>query len=254
MRYIKTLCLVVAAGGIAQAASAADYAAVPYAPPSGPAPIVELGTGWYIRGDIGVGEATQAQFAADLKVAATRPTWTGDLGFGYKLNDFLRTDVTVNYFKPQHLDYSVNKCPSSNAQVPGCGRKSIADLTQANALGNVYADLGTYFGITPYVGAGAGVARIQTKGYSRYFQTNSEFVSGTPDFNRGYGRTSYSLAWAAMGGFAYNITDHAAIDVGYQYVDNGSHASDRGRSGRSNVVKRELTVQQVKVGFRYLID
>lgn len=304
MRYIKALLLVAAAGGFAQAASAADFGALPYTAPSGPAPIVELGSGWYIRGDIGGGEGAQAQFTGDLKVPETRATWTGDIGFGYKLTNYLRTDVTLNYFKPQHLDFT-NKteiiCPYNLAQnatggflyapVAGtCNQKGSNDLVQLNALANVYADLGTYFGITPYIGAGVGVAMVKGTGNSDYYKTSdgsayrsdltvpaglmfaphwagtngvalspqpstpngTKLAFGPQDYSRKFRKTNYSIAWALMGGFAYNITDQAAIDVGYQYVDNGTYASQRGPNG--GIVKRELTIQQAKVGFRYQLD
>ena len=81
------------------------------------------------------------------------------------------------------------------------------------AMVNVYKDLGKFGNVTPYVGAGIGVA---------YNQMSEVYFTGNPALtNRIAGDNDIALAWSLMAGIGYQISDRAILDVGYRYLDTG---------------------------------
>jgi opacity protein-like surface antigen len=114
------------------------------------------------------------------------------------------------------------------------------------AMVNAYWDLGNFRGITPYLGAGVGVA------YNRmsevYFTDNPALV------NRIEGASRASLAWSLMAGIGWQVSDRAILDIGYRYMDYGKANSGRVDSaGFVNPAVRvdDLTAHEFKVGLRY---
>jgi opacity protein-like surface antigen len=105
--------------GVAAPAFAADLP-----PQEAPTPEQYQEMGFYLRGDAGWSFLQWGDDDNALTVGA---------GVGYQFNDYLRSDVRV--------DYSV---------APG------ADVDMTTLLGNVYVDIPTDSMFTPYVGAGAG--------------------------------------------------------------------------------------------------
>ena len=133
-----------------------EYQSVPEVQP------VEIGTGWYLRGDVGY------QFESDLDTSfgvdvngvsvlsgssdglQLPATAAFSAGIGYKFNEFLRADATVGYW---------------GSDVDGASLRagSLSLDTEAKAyevMANAYVDLGTYAGFTPYLGAGAGGVHV----------------------------------------------------------------------------------------------
>ncbi len=189
-------------------ASAADLfgAAPPMTIPAAQAPTaVEIGSNWYLRGDVGVSFSTTPSVtlaaipsAPPAYLASTPPSggngagFTGDLGFGYRFNDFLRMDATWDYWtSPARTRSFAVVCPyglqgvmNATTGFPAgylydttntCG--GTASLSQHNNtfLANGYVDLGTYAGFTPYVGAGAGLNMSSMQGSSSFAETANGF-------------------------------------------------------------------------------
>jgi opacity protein-like surface antigen len=111
---------------------------------------------------------------------------------------------------------------------------------------NVYKDLGTYNGFTPYVGAGIGAAYNQM---DEVYFTQNPFLT-----NRIFGDNNISLAWSLMAGFGYDLSTNATLDIGYRYLDVGRIASQNGdTAGFWNPKARfdDLDSHEIKVGLRY---
>jgi opacity protein-like surface antigen len=85
--------------------------------------------GFYLRGDIGW---AFLEWSGDDDNA-----FVGGVGLGYQFNDYLRSDLRVDYAG------AYSKGP---------------DMSVTSALGNLYFDIPTGTVITPYLGAGAGYA------------------------------------------------------------------------------------------------
>ncbi len=242
------------AGG--SAARAADMAPIFSPAPAYEAPDAPLtfGTGWYLRGDAAFSDEDHPK----LDTAGTLPTFRRNatdigyglgLGAGYKFNSFLRADITADYLDP--FSY---KADISCGQ--GCLTNLRTNVWRWDGLVNGYADLGNWFGITPYVGAGVGLAGTHQDGSiaqngAPLQVTITDPRTGAPTDGTLKSQTDYRFAWAAMAGFTYAFDQHMLLDVGYRYL----------ALGRATIplypaasVTKDLSAQQVRVGIRYLID
>jgi opacity protein-like surface antigen len=111
---------------------------------------------------------------------------------------------------------------------------------------NGYKDLGSFGGITPYIGAGVGVA------YNQMSEVN--FTDNPYLLNRIQGDSRLSLAWSLMAGIGYQVSDRAILDLGYRYMDYGK--ANSGRIDNTNNINpavriSDISAHEVKVGLRY---
>jgi opacity protein-like surface antigen len=190
-----------------------------YAPPPVAAP-QPLG-GWYLRGNIGIGITSDAdlQFQQNplntsnfaIKNASLGDTTFFNAGVGYEVNNWLRFDVTGEYRTKSALN-------AFGIYTLGAG--TFVDTYQGELkstvfLANGYIDLGTWDCITPFVGAGVGVA----------YNVLDNFVDvGVPTAGSGIGRNSsnFNLAWALHAGVSYAVTQNFSVELAYRYLNYGS--------------------------------
>jgi len=235
MAALKALTLAGAAViAVATGASAADL--LPPPPPLEPyAPMAADFSGWYLRGDVGLGvEAGNLNlknspdplpgyysYAATEAFNNTTLSESGefDVGVGYQFNRWLRGDLTFEYRGGANLQslYTLTDTVSS---------QQYADFYRANVssmigLANVYADVGTWYGITPFVGAGIGFAHNMVNGF-----TDQGFAY--PGNGNGYPSGGYfgngsqnQFAWALMAGLDYAVTPNLKLELGYRYLNYG---------------------------------
>lgn len=157
--------------------------------------MVELGTGWYLRGDISATSEKTPKLDPALAFPAlpsSQKSWATTVGFGYKYNNWFRTDLSWEYRNVRKAsgDAATVVCPYSAGILSSGGnnigvlyntadtctpRQDASMATNALMLGG-YIDLGTFSRITPYIGAGVGVSSILTKGSVNYTKTSD----GTP--------------------------------------------------------------------------
>jgi len=197
----------VAAVALSISASATKAADMP--PPilhAPPAPWVELGSNWYLRGDFSyrmfdVPGASGPEDAAGLGI-----------GVGYQFNSWLRSDLTVDYQFGSRFDLG------DNPDVAGMKMWSAATFL------NGYVDIGTWYGVTPYVGAGVGAAYNSTDTAGRW-----------------------NFAYALMAGAAYHLSPNLSFDFGYRFADLGNAVS------LSNA-PIEVYAHEFRVGLRYKLD
>ena len=169
----KMLALAGATALMTTAANAADFPqAIPQPIPQlvqAPAPIVG---GFYLRGDVGVGnqsfrsyDFTQTNIASGavwpaswhIDVKDIKDTFFVGFGFGYSWNSWLRTDVTAEY----RADVKFKAVGSfTEFCLPGtrCSDLYDGDHQAWVALINAYLDLGTWWCLTPFIGVGVGGA------------------------------------------------------------------------------------------------
>jgi opacity protein-like surface antigen len=289
----------------ASPAGAADLLNYNYQPTGGDAveAPVELGSGWYLRGDAGWSQDKGGQFSPDVAGSLKQNAWQADVGVGYKWNSWFRTDLTFGFHKMQNGQTNNAKvtCPyalqglSTQAATPvqigylwdsqkeTCSPVESASLRRQEMMLNGYIDLGTWASVTPYVGAGVGLVRLTTSGSLQYYKTSDNTVynpdlspTGTfphlwvdvngnlivpqpsvafakQDWTRRMSGTSYNFAWALMGGFAVDLTTRAKLDIGYRYVNLGKFTSVSSPI-TGQTVTTTLSSQEVRVGFRYMVD
>jgi opacity protein-like surface antigen len=237
------------------AALAADMPETPYM--SAPTPY-EFGSGWYLRGDIGykIYGTPDAHFDiagfGDMRGEGLSNTGLAGLGFGYKWNDWFRTDLTVDYEWPGHFHGQLN-CPSPCTAAPGQEFSSeFANISAWTTLINTYVDLPLFAegptGLTPYVGAGVGASYVTT--------SNVHFINPGGTTGIWGGGSKWNLAWALTAGISYGITKNTAIDLNYRYVNLGDAIS----APTSPVFRNQplhydnIDASEVRIGLRYLLN
>ena len=128
-------------------------------------------------------------------------------GVGYQFNSWLRADVTGEYRTSANYRATqsyTNSGPPIAAVVGGALPRSstMAQHRAAVFLANGYVDLGTWCGITPYVGGGVGFA-------VNWLDNLTDDGPETGGF--GYAREPQpqtNFAWAVAAGLAYNVSQN----------------------------------------------
>ena len=113
-------------------------------------------------------------------------------------------------------------------------------------LANVYLDLGTWVGFTPYVGAGVGVTYLRSRDYDDTALPLNHAMAQRP------GRISPGPRWPAS---PIRSTPSWVIDVGYRYLELGDLPTTTGTGlAIDNTTWKRLSTQEVRIGFRFLLD
>lgn len=181
---------------------------------------VEIGSGWYLRGDVGYS-------AGDRIYGLDHNRFGGGIGFGYHFTDNFRADLTVNYLGDDR--YAVDDGVWATT----------ASYSAWSGLISGYYDIATIVGVTPYVGAGVGLT------YARH-EVESGPSGGAPTFARN--DRDYDFAYALMAGASYKVSDNLSVDLGYQYL----HTPDAVVNNTSTLAERKGTKHHlVRLGLRY---
>ena len=93
-----------------------------------------------------------------------------------------------------------------------------ASSASATGLINGYVDLGTWRGITPFVGAGIGASYNTIAGF-RDVNTGTGGVAFAGD------NSKWDFAWALQAGLAYEVTPGLSLELGYRYLHLGDAQS-----------------------------
>ncbi|MBU2190875.1 MAG: outer membrane beta-barrel protein [Alphaproteobacteria bacterium] len=203
--------------GVAGPAIAADY----YEPPVDIPPPPVVG-GWYIRGHIGMSnqhfDGLTSSLYLEPSIAAygwhdsggfsSAPIFGG--GVGYQFNDYLRGDLTVEYRGKS--DFEALDWVDDGADVTTNDFR--AKKSEWLFLANAYADVGTFYGITPYVGAGIGASRNTISNFR-----DINIITGGGAYADE--ETKWNFAWALHTGIGIKATDRMTIDLGYSFVSLG---------------------------------
>src|ERR1700722_7324563 len=229
MRSVKYLLAAGAASLLSSAAFAADMAIAPppmYAPP----PVEDFG-GWYLRGDIGfsnqnVKNVLDTNSAAYNNVAVAQTSSFGSAGIygggvGYQFNNWFRADVTGEYRgKSNFTGLDVVTGTSPGAGFVGTDGYA-ATKSELLFLANAYVDLGTWWCVTPFIGAGVGTARVSVGN----FTDTGDFINGgiqNHSFNYAGQASQWNFAWAVHAGLAYRVSPGLTVELAYSYVNLGN--------------------------------
>lgn len=186
--------------------------------------------GWYLRGDIGYDFNDFRGFDSSLPVTATGSdlddAFSIGLGVGYQFTDMLRADITADYLTSADFNGRFGSTDTLSGSVDG-----------GLVLGNIYTDLGTFAGLTPYVGAGIGAA------YLRWDDLQADIGGATTSFD---GESEFRFAYALHAGASYCLTEKMAVDAGYRFtqVDGGALAAGAAED-------RGVNQHQIRAGLRF---
>jgi opacity protein-like surface antigen len=303
---------------------AADLFGTAAPPMSAPAdnPAVEIGSNWYIRGDVGAtfDNAATVSFSSistppqgnantplspNIGSSKFDHDFTVDVAVGYRVNNYLRFEGEYNYRTgPGGQNSTTVICPygayGETSQIPNAQNvlveygylynpsntcNGLLNIQQQNNmfLADAFVDLGTYWGITPYVGGGVGANLSTLSGHLAYNETangqpyaanlspsgtfpqlwvdstglalpQQPKIAFTPqNWNRSINSTRWSMAFDLMAGVGIQLTPSATLDIGYRYLNTGAY--NYLVNPQTGATIRETNIsQQVRVGVRYMLN
>ena len=240
---------------------------------------VEIGSGWYIRGDVSYDLASSMSGTYRTYGAAPSPVYSTndydnfdlgaggdfDAGFGYQFNNWLRADTTLGYWARgvNGTDTTPAPCDPTNALAVGCRSEDTTKMSAWELMANAYVDLGTFIGVTPYLGAGAGLAKVKYSDLSNIsFCTDA---AGADITGCGYiashpGADSWRFTWALMAGASVDVSKNTKLDFGYRYArlsggDMFNWDNATALTGATGIQGKDsgFSQHQFKVGVRYEI-
>jgi opacity protein-like surface antigen len=268
MRSVKIFVVAGAASLLSSMALAADMAIAP--PPMSYAPPPADFGGWYLRGDIGfsnqrvdnVRNTNAALYTGLTSFQETTGFDTGgiyQLGVGYQFNHWFRVDVTGQYRGNSNF-HGLDLISFPNGGAAGFGADNYnAQKSEWLFLANAYADLGTWWCITPYVGAGIGTARVSIANFTDSGVGSLAGGGVGPSFVSAANGSQWNFAWALHAGLAYKVNPNLAVELGYSYVNlgNGTTGVDAafdGSAGGHVFQFHNITSHDLKLGVRWNLD
>lgn len=269
MAGVRTL--VLAGAGLVVAVMSAQAADLP--PVSqGAAPLVEgFGGGWYLRGNIGFTSPTVGTLSnpQDATTSSFRYLDKGfdaaplmGVGVGYQASPWLRTELTGEYHGAANFHGFEMWTGAIGAPLVAATGTDTYSASQSDwvVLANVFADLGTWWGATPFVGAGAGLADVTISHFHDQGTVTTLAAGTTPAAGAlGGSISTWNFAWALYAGFAYKVTPRLTLELAYRYLDLGS-----GKSGDlidsvtgidyGPMSFNHLSSQDLMLGMRWMLD
>jgi opacity protein-like surface antigen len=240
-------------------------------PPPAPIPAAVL-AGWYLRGDIGMTnqevdslENVLFDDTDDLEFETLNfeSGMSFGLGIGYVFNNWFRVDVTGEYRGETEFH-------GLDTWTDDAGFARFNDYTAKKsewvALLNAYLDLGSWHGLSPFVGAGVGAANVDIRSFRdagiEWIDVDPDpvgelFVS-SPTLAFADDNDDWNFAWALYAGLGFDVTDAVTVELAYRYLDMGDGESGDIETfdGVNNVDNpmefEDLTSHDVKLGVRYM--
>ena len=219
-----------------------------------------IGGGWYLRGHIGMSNQRIDGLESDLYAFpdahgfldeggfGSAPTF--GVGLGYQFNDFLRGDLTVEYRGA--ADFTALDWQNNGGTITT--NDYSARKSEWLLLANAYADLGTFYGVTPYVGAGIGASRNTISGFR-----DVNVITGGAAYAADTSR--WDFAWALHAGLGIKATERMTIDLGYSYVSLGDGQTGELKNdsptfpfpppGNDGITFKDIASHDFKLGVRY---
>ena len=207
---------------------------------------------YYVKAEVGVAKSEK------IKSDNVFYKWSGNksfnsgpvysLGFGYKINDKLRSEITYSYtdLKYKVVDIPLPPQPGKQTTVPEYKQK----VNIQTGMVNLFYDIITYQKLTPYIGFGLGYAKINPK------EASVISKMGDTSYNSSYqSNKSENLTYALMGGLSINMTDRINFDIGYRFQDFGKVKplySKAMLAAKSNAAKGfKIKTHSGTIGVRY---
>jgi opacity protein-like surface antigen len=261
-------------------AGAAAFVVVPSAfaadlPPiiqKAPVAVAEFG-GWYLRGDIGISSERAGSFRQEgfggaplpLSVQQVTKEFSGagifGVGFGYEFNSWLRADITGEYRNGSIFrGFGIVTAANGTTLIP---EHPTVNKTEWVFLGNVYVDLGTWWSVSPFVGAGVGMANVRLKGFNDVAIASLDPILGTTILNANNWApdgSKWNFAWAVHAGLAYHVTPNFTVELAYRYLDMGDGVTGSPITGFDGTIQgtrfhvENITSHDLKLGIRWMLD
>lgn len=217
--------------------------------------------GWYLRGHIGMsnqrlGSLYNILFDSTTDLVIVDKNFeagvVGGVGLGYQFNDWFRVDGLVEYRGEagfHGMDTWVDDLDDERFNL------YTAKKSEWLFMANAYADLGTFKGLTPYIGAGLGASRVTIHSFR---DAGIARESGLPTLAYAGTDPKWNFAWALHAGLGIDVTDNTTLDLGYSFVHLGDGRTgdiigfDGSNGDTPNPMHfRDITSHDFKLGLRY---
>ena len=256
----------IAAGTISLLSTAAFAADMPIMPPPAYAPPApQEFSGWYLRGDIGMtNQSIKSLNNPDPNAALFTPVGIGfdssplfDIGVGYQFNNWFRADVTGQYRGRANFHGSMFTTAFAGSALEDnfSGSKS-----ETVVMLNGYVDLGTWWCVTPYIGAGVGASYNRISGFRDDGFGNTFGVARPVSFVFASDAGKWDFAWAVHAGLGYKITPNATVELGYSYMNLGDATTGTNSNFAGTATPQfpwtmhDITSHDLKLGVRWNLD
>lgn len=221
--------------------------------------------GWYLRGDIGYAKTKVDgirymqgnQMSGEFDVYDIDNSWMIGGGIGYQVNDWFRVDWTANHFFEADMTGSsaLNVACSDGTANAVCSYRDNNIVGYTTLLANAYIDMGTWQGLTPYVGAGIGGAYTHWSDFSNQEYYVSGATPTTTALDTHPARNGWRFAYALHAGASYDLTSKLKLDAGYTFthIENGEMFGFGNNSGLVGTqgYHGDIKSHAFKVGLRY---
>lgn len=191
-----------------------------------PPPIEDYG-GWYLRGDLGFSKQRVKNVHHVLMDAPGAFEWLDKgrfdsapifgLGIGYRHNNWFRWDVTGE-FRAKAEFSALDRYDEEPDGIWDGTNDWRVKKSEWLLMWNAYLDLGTWHGVTPFVGAGLGASR-NTISHLRDINVPNDGVAYAKAASK------WNFAWALHAGLAYEVTPHFTVELAYRYLNMGDAKS-----------------------------
>lgn len=218
------------------------------APPPGPA------RSWYFKGYLGMqnydSDELSYEFMATDDIDVVHQDYKSapffGIGIGVIRNHWLRFDATAEY-----RGSSVFFAEDINNTFAYTNEYT-ADIESWVGLANAYIDLVTWRGVTPFVGAGIGIASVKVMGLKDVNVPNNGVAFGEDN-------TETNFAWAIHAGLSYDVSSAVTLELGYRYLNLGDAESGTvtaydGTDSYSGVELDDLHSHDLMLGMRWKLD
>lgn len=215
-------------------------------------------SGWYLRGNLGYGGHTDAEFTGGLLGdTESEGDFAWSLGGGYQFPTGWRLELDGTTLLTDLG--ALNSLPRSEA-----------DFRTTNIMANAIYDFNNESNWTPFIGAGLGFSHGEMSatasdyiGSANTFQSSAACpggASGTDVFTCRVNDEDTNFAWQVLAGLGYAITDNLSWDTHYKFVSAREMRFDGERANTTNTTLAPVGFETVYdkanshtllTGFRY---
>jgi Opacity protein and related surface antigens len=237
--------------GATTGASAADFGSIKDTPP-------QPGRVWYLKGFIGMhnydsDDIWNEVFETNDFTIHHQDFKSGPffgIGIGAVCHKWLRWDVTGEY-RGTSTYFAQDSYPGGVGFPPGANEFT-ADIESWVGLANLYVDIKSWHGITPFFGAGIGVASIEVNGLKDVNVPNASVFYGADN-------SETNFAWALYAGLGYAVTENVTLELAYRYLELGDASSGTvtaydGSSSYSGVFLDDVHSHDLMLAMRWKLD
>ena len=153
--------------------------------------------------------------------------WRKELEFSFRQNDL------------RHL-------PGDGLGFTGWGENTVdGDIQSLAFMANLIKDFKTDSGVTPYLGVGVGLARLE-----------ADYIGSDPNFSGGFGALSVNddeigLAYQGIAGLAFELAEGLILDLSYRYFATSEMEFDGTLAGLPEEFEQDYNSHSLFAGLRW---